>query len=185
MTDKTPAPCGSDSSTELGLLARLGDWADKGSEFQADEQRKLQADINEGIDEIIRLRKALAAETERCAKVCDRVQAYHAGKAVELGGEDEEEADFREAEACGAEDCAEALRMGERWFKQPKTMAAKLRNEPTISIGIDKAEDGTFTAQMLVTGLETFAQANAAAEHMQRLFCGDEIEPADVQPNTN
>ncbi|MDO9252578.1 MAG: hypothetical protein Q7U48_13645 [Hydrogenophaga sp.] len=63
-------------------------------------------------------------------------------------------------------------------------MTAPLRNTPTISIGVDKAEDGTFTAQMLVTGLETFSQANAAAEHMRRLFCGDEIDTADGQPNT-
>ncbi len=62
-------------------------------------------------------------------------------------------------------------------------MTATLRNVPTISIGVDKSEDGTFTAQMIVTGLETFAQANAAAEHMQRLFCGDEIDPADGRPN--
>ena len=63
-------------------------------------------------------------------------------------------------------------------------MTATLRTEPTVSIGVDKAEDGTFTAQMLVTGLETFSQANAAAEHMQRLFCGNEIDTADQQPNT-
>jgi len=62
-------------------------------------------------------------------------------------------------------------------------MTATLKNALTVSIGVDKAEDGTFTAQMLVTGIETFAQANAAAEHMQRLFCGDEIDLADGQPN--
>lgn len=60
-----------------------------------------------------------AAERERCAKVCDRVQIYHAQRAV--AEDDEEYADFQEAEACGAEDCAEAIRMGERWFEPPNT----------------------------------------------------------------
>lgn len=57
-------------------------------------------------------------------------------------------------------------------------------NAPTISIGIDKEADGTFTAKLLVTGLPSIAQAQAAANHMQRLFCGDEIDMADQQPNT-
>lgn len=59
-------------------------------------------------------------------------------------------------------------------------------NAPTISIGVDREADGTFTAKMLVTGLPSFAQAQAAADHMQRLFCGEEIELADGgQPKEN
>lgn len=52
-------------------------------------------------------------------------------------------------------------------------------NATTISIGVDREADGTFTTKMLVTGLPSFAQAQAAADHMQRLFCGEEIELAD------
>lgn len=62
---------------------------------------------------------ATKIERERCTKVCERVQAYHAEKAASLAKTDTEDADFHEAEACGAEDCAEALRMGERWFEPP------------------------------------------------------------------
>jgi len=53
---------------------------------------------------------------------------------------------------------------------------------PTISIKVDAEEDGTFTAHMMVSGLTSFAMANAASEHMQRLFCGDEIQLADMPP---
>lgn len=52
-------------------------------------------------------------------------------------------------------------------------------NEPTISIGVFKEEDGTFTTQLSATGLTSYTQAWAAAEHMQRLFCGEEIQLAD------
>ena len=51
---------------------------------------------------------AVAAERERCAQECERVKATHEIKA----GEHRNSADnsFRIAEACGAEDCAEAIR---------------------------------------------------------------------------
>ena len=52
-----------------------------------------------------------------CKTVCQRVQAYHEAKAEVLT--DVEEAEFRQAEACGAEDCAEAISMGEPWFAGP------------------------------------------------------------------
>ena len=63
-------------------------------------------------------------------------------------------------------------------------MTATLKSTPTISVGIDKEQDGTFTTQLWVTGLGSFAEAQAAAEHLQRLFCGEEIDLADGQPNT-
>lgn len=70
---------------------------------------------------------ATKIERERCANMCDRVQAYHAEKAASLAKTDAEEADFHEAEACGAEDCAETLRMGESWFERPNTEAEPTR----------------------------------------------------------
>lgn len=56
--------------------------------------------------------------------------------------------------------------------------------EPTISIRVAAEEDGTFTTHMMMSGLPSFAMANAASEHMQRLFCGGEIQMADMPPNT-
>ena len=46
----------------------------------------------------------------------------------------------------------------------------------TISIQIDNQGPNSYTTTMLVSGLASFAQANAAANHMQKLFCGEEIE---------
>jgi len=51
--------------------------------------------------------------------------------------------------------------------------------EPVVSIGIDKAEDGTFTATMIVSGLASLEQANVAANLMQEAFCGEEYEGTD------
>ena len=48
--------------------------------------------------------------------------------------------------------------------------------EPIISTVYDKQPDGTYRATMQVSGLATEAQAQAAIEHMWRLFCGEEIE---------
>ena len=50
---------------------------------------------------------------------------------------------------------------------------------PTISIGIDKESDGMFTVKLLMTGLVSFSQAQVAANYMQGLFCGEEIQLAD------
>lgn len=52
-------------------------------------------------------------------------------------------------------------------------------NEPTISIGVFKEEDGTFTTKLFVTGFTSDVQALAVADHMQRMFCGEEIQLAD------
>lgn len=49
----------------------------------------------------------------------------------------------------------------------------------TISIKVDAEKDGTFTTHMMVSGLTSFAMANAASDHMQRLFCGEKIELTD------
>ena len=48
------------------------------------------------------------AEREDCARLCDYIQLKHQTKAETE--DDIEERDFREAEACGAEDCAEEIR---------------------------------------------------------------------------
>lgn len=50
--------------------------------------------------------------------------------------------------------------------------------EPMISLVWDKSEDGSYFAQMTVSGLTSADQARAAMDHMQRLFCGAEQEPA-------
>ena len=53
-----------------------------------------------------------------------------------------------------------------------------MRNfEPVISLTHEQAEDGTYRAVMTVSGLLSERQAQAALDHMQRLFCGDEMEP--------
>lgn len=46
--------------------------------------------------------------------------------------------------------------------------------EPVVSLGFDKAEDGTYTARLTVSGLPSEQQAQAAVGHMQHLFCGQE-----------
>ena len=53
--------------------------------------------------------------------------------------------------------------------------------EPTITLGYDKAPDGTFKATLTVHSLATEALAQAAVRHLDRLFCGDEIQPKDLQ----
>ena len=54
-------------------------------------------------------------------------------------------------------------------------MSAEL--DPVISLMWDKAEDGTYFARMLVSGLKSEQQAQAAMDHMQRLFCRQPQEP--------
>lgn len=46
--------------------------------------------------------------------------------------------------------------------------------EPVVTLGYAQNEDGTFTARMTVSGLETEKMAQAAIAHMQALFCGKE-----------
>ena len=49
--------------------------------------------------------------------------------------------------------------------------------EPVASLKWDEAGDGTYFAQLTVSGLRSEQQAQAAAAHMQRLFLGQEQEP--------
>ena len=48
--------------------------------------------------------------------------------------------------------------------------------EPVASLKWDAAGDGTFYAQLTVSGLKSEQQAHAAVAHLQRLFCGQEQE---------
>ncbi|SFB95833.1 hypothetical protein SAMN05216344_10687 [Polaromonas sp. OV174] len=50
--------------------------------------------------------------------------------------------------------------------------------EPVATLAWDKADDGTYKAQMTISGLRSEQQAQAAVAHMQRLFCGHEQEPS-------
>jgi hypothetical protein len=50
--------------------------------------------------------------------------------------------------------------------------------EPIITLMWDKAEDGTYVARMIVSGLRSEQQAQQAMDHMQRLFCGQQQEPS-------
>lgn len=50
--------------------------------------------------------------------------------------------------------------------------------EPVITLMWDKAEDGTYFARMTVSGLRSERHAQAAMDHMQRLFCGLQQEPS-------
>lgn len=58
----------------------------------------------------------------------------------------------------------------------PTTMHGAM--EPIITLVWDESEDGTFKAIMTVSGLQSEQQARAAVAHMQRLFCGQEMEGA-------
>ena len=49
--------------------------------------------------------------------------------------------------------------------------------EPVVSLKFDEAGDGTYFAQLTVSGLRSEKQAEAVAAHIQRLFCGQEQEP--------
>ena len=49
--------------------------------------------------------------------------------------------------------------------------------EPVVSLKFGEAGDGTYFAQLTVSGLRSEKQAEAVAAHMQRLFCGQEQEP--------
>lgn len=48
--------------------------------------------------------------------------------------------------------------------------------EPVASLKWDADGEGTFYAQLTVSGLQSEQQAQAAVAHMQRLFCGQEQE---------
>lgn len=49
------------------------------------------------------------------------------------------------------------------------------KHTPTISMRPVRYEDGTYGVELTVTGLASEQQAEAAMQHMQRLFCGHEI----------
>lgn len=57
------------------------------------------------------------------------------------------------------------------------TSAPTAALEPVASLKWDADGDGTFYAQLTVSGLQSEQQAQAAVAHMQRLFCGQEQEP--------
>lgn len=46
----------------------------------------------------------------------------------------------------------------------------------TISMQTVQHEDGSWGVNMYVTGLASESHAEAALDHMARLFCGDEIK---------
>lgn len=48
--------------------------------------------------------------------------------------------------------------------------------EPVASLKWDASGDGTFYAQLTISGLRSELQAKAAVAHLQRLFCGQEQE---------
>ena len=50
------------------------------------------------------------------------------------------------------------------------------RIEPVVTLGYHQSEDGTYRAVMTVSGLATEQRASAALDHMQKLFCGNEME---------
>ena len=50
---------------------------------------------------------------------------------------------------------------------------------PVVSLGYHQSEDGTYRAVMTVSGLATEQQASAALDHMQKLFCGEQMEAAN------
>ena len=52
--------------------------------------------------------------------------------------------------------------------------------EPVISLVFNKMDDGTYAATMTLSGLPTEQVAPAALNHMQRLFCGQELEANDA-----
>lgn len=54
-----------------------------------------------------------------------------------------------------------------------------LREAVTVTLFTEQAPDGTWCAQMLVSGLPSESVANAAVAHMEKLFCGQEIQRAD------
>lgn len=54
--------------------------------------------------------------------------------------------------------------------------APPLRGKATTTLRTEQMPDGSWCAHMLVTGLPNERAADAAMEHMQRLFCGEEIK---------
>jgi hypothetical protein len=53
------------------------------------------------------------------------------------------------------------------------------REVVTITLRTEQMPDGTWCAHMIVTSLASESMANAAMKHMEQLFCGHQINPAD------
>ncbi|QRF55786.1 hypothetical protein [Variovorax paradoxus] len=49
--------------------------------------------------------------------------------------------------------------------------------DPTITLAYERDEYGTFRATMTISGLSTEDKAQKALDHMERLFCGQQLEP--------
>lgn len=54
-------------------------------------------------------------------------------------------------------------------------------SQAIISLGYTVAPDGTYTATMTISGLPTEQHAQLALDHMERLFCGGEVETGAIQ----
>lgn len=48
--------------------------------------------------------------------------------------------------------------------------------DPVVTLVYERDESGMYTAVMTVSGLVSELQAQAALAHMERLFCGGELE---------
>jgi len=51
---------------------------------------------------------------------------------------------------------------------------------PSFTMNWVRFEDGSYGVDLKLHGLATQRQAEAAMEHMQRLFCGPEIKPGEM-----
>lgn len=60
-------------------------------------------------------------------------------------------------------------------------MTDKTAFQPIIGLVHTKSDDGTYTATMTVSGLQTEEQAVAALDHMEHLFCGAEVQQKEIQ----
>lgn len=60
--------------------------------------------------------------------------------------------------------------------KEKAQRETKKTGEPVITITPVKYIDGSYGANMIIVGLKTEDEAKAAAAHMQRLFCGEEMK---------
>ena len=58
--------------------------------------------------------------------------------------------------------------------------SSNLRASATITLRTLQEPDGSWSAHMLITGLDTEHRANGAVEHMRTLFCGAEIKLSDA-----
>lgn len=88
-------------------------------------EKNLHAPAGGNLEEMLAFGRAcIAAERERCAQICEKVQNYHEDASSSI--DDADELVFREGEACGAEDCAEALRLGgDAWFHGVSALSRK------------------------------------------------------------